>query len=146
MKTIVDEKRKKRSLSETSVSAKSNQEQGNINELKKGSKKAKLAGIKQNGNPSEEKSISKVVDKQKKDQNKITKQQSNIVKPSETKEVTELTDKFKKETGNKLRSKSRRRYPYSERNLSPEQIKKKNSRNSRQRSIIKDSKKNIGYT
>lgn len=106
MKTkVLDKKGKKRSISETSTFIKSNQKQENVDELKKSFKKAKF-GIKQNGNPTvgEKAPVSKVMDKQKKEQNKIVKQQSSIVKPSETKkEKTELTVvKSKKETDGKI--------------------------------------------
>jgi len=129
----MDKKAKKRSLSETSLSIKSNQKHGNTNKSKKSSKRAKLAGFKQNGHPTsgEKTLISKVVDKQKKEQNKIVKQQSSIVKPSETKRGTKEKTKItivkpKEETVSKTSSPSKkRRMPYSTLNLTAEQITKK---------------------
>jgi len=50
MKTKVDKKAKKRSLSETSLSIKPNQKQKTVTEPKKSLKKAKLVGLVQNGN------------------------------------------------------------------------------------------------
>lgn len=50
MKTKIDKKAKKRSLSETSLSIKSNQKQKTITGPKKNPKKAKLVGLVQNGN------------------------------------------------------------------------------------------------
>lgn len=50
MKTKIDKKAKKRSLSETSLSIKSNQKQKTITGSKKSPKKTKLVGLVQNGN------------------------------------------------------------------------------------------------
>ncbi|XP_024874971.1 coiled-coil domain-containing protein 13-like [Temnothorax curvispinosus] len=154
MKTKVEDKKaKKRSLSETSVSIKSNQKQENINEFKKGSKKAKLAGVKQNGNPTsgEKAPILKVVDKQKKEQNKAIKQQSNIVKLSETKrdtkEKTELTVvKSMKETGDRINKRNKRRpaRPYNQRDLTVEQITEKIAEIQRREVLSKRAKKLLG--
>ncbi|XP_071634126.1 uncharacterized protein [Temnothorax longispinosus] len=154
MKTKVEDKKaKKRSLSETSVSIKSNQKQENINEFKKGSKKAKLAGVKQNGNPTsgEKAPILKVVDKQKKEQNKAIKQQSSIVKLSETKrdtkEKTELTVvKSMKETGDRINKRNKRRpaRPYNQRDLTVEQITEKIAEIQSREVLSKRAKKLLG--
>ncbi|KYM76782.1 hypothetical protein ALC53_12806 [Atta colombica] len=124
-------KGKKRSLSETSVSkVKLNKKQENVNEFNKSPKRAKI-GSKQNGNPTlmGRTQIFKVVDKQKKEQNKIIEQQNNIVK-SETKKDTKETAKLmivkpKNETIGKSSSRPRKRYPYRTITLTAEQITKK---------------------
>lgn len=150
MRTKVVDKGKKRSLSETSVSIKSNQKQKNIDEFKKGPKKAKFADVKQNGNPTlgGKAPIFKIVDKQKKEENKIIKQQSNTVKPLEikkdTKEKKELTVvKSEKETIGRT-NRLRRRRPYNSLNLTVEQMTKKIAEIQSREVLSKRAKKILG--
>ncbi|XP_011869707.1 PREDICTED: DNA ligase 1-like [Vollenhovia emeryi] len=129
MKTkIGDKKGKKRPLGETFISIKSDQSQGNANALQKGPKKPKFAGIKQNGNPviGAKEPISKVVDKQKKEQVKVMKKQSGVLIPLKTKKDTkEKTEETVAKPGKEIGSrsnKSRKRRPYLHGEFTVEQI------------------------
>lgn len=142
-------KGKKRSLSETFVSTKSNQKQGNVGELNKSPKRPKFAGSKQNGNPTlaEKVPIFKAMDEQKKEQGKIVKQQGSIVKSSKTKRDTKEKAKLtivKKETAGKTSSRSRRRRPYSTITLTAEQITKKIGEIKSREVLSKRAKKILG--
>lgn len=142
-------KGKKRSLSETFVSIKSNQKQGNVGELNKSPKRPKFAGSKQNGNPTlaEKVPIFKAMDEQKKEQGKIVKQQGSIVKSSKTKRDTKEKAKLtivKKETAGKTSSRSRRRRPYSTITLTAEQITKKIGEIKSREVLSKRAKKILG--
>lgn len=142
-------KGKKRSLSETSVSIKSNQKQGNVGELDKSPKRPKFAGSKQNGNPTlaEKVPIFKAMDEQKKEQGKIVKQQGSIVKSLKTKRDTKEKAKLtivKKETAGKTSSRSRRRRPYSTITLTEEQITKKIGEIKSREVLSKRAKKILG--
>lgn len=91
MKTKVDKKGKKRSLSETSLSTKPDQKQENITELKKSPKKAKLALV-QNGNSTMGNKVQILKKMYKQKEKQKAKQQINIGSSA----------KIKKEGENKL--------------------------------------------
>lgn len=90
MKTKVDKKGKKRSLSETSLSAKSTQKQENVSESKKSPKKAKLATSVQNGNSTTQNKV-QILKKMYKQKEKQKTKQINIGQPLKAKIKTEET-------------------------------------------------------
>ncbi|XP_029176562.1 glutamic acid-rich protein-like [Nylanderia fulva] len=90
MKTKVDKKGKKRSLSETSLSAKSTLKQENVIESKKSPKKAKLATSAQNGNSTTQNKVQILKKMYKQKEKQKTKQQINIGQPLITKKKTEI--------------------------------------------------------
>lgn len=141
--TVADKKGQKRTHNEN---VKSNQAQGDINELKKNIKKTKFVDVKQNGSPVLGQKAP-VVHK-KKEQNKTIKQQSSSIKQSttqgETKAKTELSAAKPKNETKGMKKRSRRSRPYSQINLTTEQLTKKIAEIQSREVVSKTAKRKLG--